>query len=410
VKSVALLAIMVAAMFCRPGVSHDLPIWTGTWQASPVGLPTVAKLGSAALPALITARGTIRYRIRISQGGRQIRLRFSNEYGSDPLQLGTASLGMAAEGLDVVPGSLKRVTFGSRESITIPAGAPVLSDAVDLPVTPLSDLVVSVYVPQGIQMFACTPEHSRADQMLVADSDATLINRFLNTQCMFTMTPIVSGADVRSDRSRPVVVAFGDSITEGAVNPKTGERGWPGVLARRLNNAGISVVNAGIGGNRLLQSFPMFGASALSRLDRDVLAVPGVRHIVLLAGMNDIGMSGPEGPFGNSPLVDPSELIAAYSQITARAHERGLKVVAGTMLPFQGAYYYSAEKERVRLMANAWIRTSLQFDAVIDFDAVMQDPTNPGRLKIDFDSGDHLHPNPAGYQHMGDSIDLSLFK
>ncbi len=193
-------------------------------------------------------------------------------------------------------------------------------------------------------------------------------------------------------------MTLGDSITDGSVNLATGERGWAGTLARRLQTQSIAVVIAGIGGNRLVQSMPMFGAAAVDRFDRDVLSVPGLRCILVLEGINDIGMNGPGGVFGDTPVVDPHALIDAYSQIIRRAHERGLKVFGATIMPFEGADYYSAEKEQVRQVVNEWIRTSNAYDALIDFDKTVRDAAAPYHMSTEYDSGDHLHPSPEGYR------------
>ncbi|HVT28107.1 MAG TPA: SGNH/GDSL hydrolase family protein [Lacipirellulaceae bacterium] len=383
--------------------------WIGTWATSPVGLPTISKVGAYSLPTVLTIKGTIRYRIHISLGGLEVRLRFSNEYGKSALRIAAVSIAMAGDGLDAIPGSLRPITFGGRRSITIPAGAPALSDPVALRVRSLSDLLVSVYVPQGIGGFACTRDLTPTNQAVVEASDATSLHELMPGKCLATMRPLVSEVDVQEMAPKRVVVTLGDSITDGVVDPKTGERGWPGALARRLAGRGVSVVNAGISGNRLLRSFPMFGVSALARLDRDVLSVPGLRYIVLLEGINDIGMSGPEGMLGSTSLVTPKQLIAIDSQIVTRAHEHKVKVIGATLLPFKGAEYYSADKEKVREAVNEWIRKSRTFDAVVDFDMAVRDTAHPERLKKDYDSGDHLHPNLAGYRHMGEVIDLGLF-
>lgn len=377
---------------------------------SPAGLPTISKIGTWPLPATITVKGTVRYRIRISLGGSEVRLRFSNEYGKSPLTIAAVTVAVAGHGLDAVAGSLKPVTFGGLRSITIPAGAPALSDPVPLRVASLTDLLVSAYVPQGIPANAC--RKSPVNQAIVENSDATSLRQLTPGKCLATRRPLVSEVDVQENGPHQVVVTLGDSITDGVVNgvvdPKDGVRGWPGVLARRLAGRGISVVNAGIAGNRLLRSFPMFGDSALARFDRDVLSVPGVSCIVLLEGTNDIGMSGPKGLLGSTPVVTAKQLIAAYGQIVSRAHEHGVRVIGATIMPFKGTDGYSPEKEKVRETVNDWIRTSKVFDGVVDFDLAVRDPDHPNRLKKDYDSGDHLHPNPAGYRHMGEVIDLQL--
>jgi lysophospholipase L1-like esterase len=395
--------IWVAILAGFPGAALAQGSWIGTWATSPTGLPTVKKIGSYTLPPPIKIKGTIRYRLRISLGGSEIRLRFSNDYGDSPLSLAAATLGLAGDGLDALPGSLKQATFNGKGSVTIPAGASALTDPVDLPVKPLSDLVVSVYVPEGTVVSAWAPPF---DPIVVEGSDATLVGH-LSASRSLSIRPLVSEVDVRTDRPRKVIVTLGDSITDGDIDVTTGERGWPGALARRLQPQDIAVVNAGIGGNRLLQSTPMFGAAALTRLDRDVLSVPGLSYIIVLEGINDIGMSG--GWFGDTPVVDPKALIAADSEIIRRAHEHGVKVFGATIMPFDGAEYYSAEKEKVRETVNEWIRTSKAFDAVIDFDKTVRDAKAPTKLSAECDSGDHLHPSSDGYRQIGESIDLGLF-
>jgi lysophospholipase L1-like esterase len=406
------ISVVFALTFlpCSLGaVAGSQGAWIGTWASSPAGLPADAVGTPSASSGATLVKGTIRYRLRVSQGGRSIRLRFSNEYGSAPFSLTAATVGLANAGLDAVPGSLKRVTFGGNASINIPAGAPVLSDPVALPIKSLGDVVVSVYARDGMAVFACPATDHSNGQAVVTGSDATDSEQLPVNECRYTIRPIVSAVAVWANRPGKVAVALGDSITDGALDPKTGERGWPGALSRRLRSSGVSVVNAGIGGNRLLQSMPANGAAALSRLDRDVLSVPGVSHVVLLEGINDIRYGGADGMFGDTPQVSAQDLIGAYIQIIERAHVRGVKVVGATLLPFEAARFYSAAREQIRAAANEWIRTSKSFDGVVDFDAAMHDPAAPGKLKPEYDSGDHIHPSPAGYRHMGDVIDLGLF-
>ena len=395
----ALLALMGAHVFAEDGT------WIGTWASSPVGLPTVERIGTYILPPPTTIKGTIRYRLRVSVGGRQLRLRFSNEYGEREVGLGAVTVGLAGERLDAEAGSLRRATFGGKEAITIPAGSIAVTDPIDLTVEALGDLVVSVYLPDGMTVQDWS---SPFDPILIEGADSTRTEHLSASRTM-SIRPLVSEVDVRVGQPQKVIVTLGDSITNGSVDPQTGDRGWPGTLARRLQSQRIAVVNAGISGNRLLQSIPMLGLSALSRLDRDVFSVPGLSHVILLEGINDIGMSGPGGMFGETPLVKSGDLLAAYCQIIRRVHERGIKILGGTILPFKGAEYYSVQKEQVRATLNAWIRTSNEFDRVVDFDAAVRDPSDPRKLKAEYDSGDHLHPSAAGYRQMGAAIDLRLF-
>jgi lysophospholipase L1-like esterase len=390
-------------------LAKDSGLWIGTWATNPTGQPNVARLGTFTLPVPTSLKGTVRYRLRISQGGDQLRLRFSNEYGDQPLRINAVTVGLASGGLDAVPGSLKPVTFGDKPATTLPPGAPAISDTIPFRVPALADLIVSVYI-DGLPVNFCPDTMPASDQVAVETSDVTREDHLTNAKCTFLTRPVISAVNVLSSGRPKVVVTLGDSITDGTVNPKTGDRGWPGVLSRRLQNANVSVVNAGISGNRLLQSMPMFGAPALSRFDRDVLSVPGVTHIVLLEGINDIGTSGPGGMFGDTPLVQPQDLIAAYLQVIARAHEHGIRVIGTTILPFEGAMYYSTEREVVRSAVNQWIRASKRFDGVVDFDAALRNPDSPGKLKAGYDSGDHLHPNAEGQRTMGEVIDLTLFK
>jgi lysophospholipase L1-like esterase len=387
--------------------------WIGTWETSATGLPTISKLGPYPVPPPRTLQGSIRYRLRISGGGSAIRLRFSNEYGDEPLVMGAVSVGLAAHGLDAISGSLKRVTFSGSPAVSIPAGAPGLSDPIYMRVEALSDLIVTVYFPQGVRAAVSTADGVPIAPAFVEKTNATLMEHLTRTKTIGAR-PVMSAVSVFTVGRRKVVVALGDSITDGVVDVLTGERGWPDVLSRRLRGDDTSVINAGIGGNRLLQSMDFMGKSALSRLDQDVFSVPGLSHLVVLEGINDIGLSGRRSILGSdSPLVQPQELIAAYRQIVARAHERGVKVFGATILPFEGAFagetYYSTEKEKIRQLVNHWIRTSGEFDGTIDFDAALRDPDHPGRLHVEYDSGDHLHPSSAGYRRMGDFVDLRLF-
>ena len=376
--------------------------WFGTWQSSPTGVPNCPVGNPHTVYTATSVQGTIRYRLRISQGGGHVRIRLSNEYGEKPLEIGAVSVGLAGKDFAALPGTLMPVTFADNSGISIPAGAPALTDPVGLPVNSLSDLVVSLYLPHGVDMLAQSIQVNTA----VFDGANLTLSETLPPSKPIAARPLVSAIDVLAEGSPRVVVTFGDSITDGVINPDTWERGWPGALSRRLQDKNISVVNAGIGGNRLLQSDMLMGRAALARMEQDVFSVPGLTHIVVLLGTNDIGHGG---LFGNVPIAQPAELFAAYSQIVARAHARGVKVIGSTLPPMEGSDFYSNEKEVVRQTVNKWIRSSNVFDGVIDFNVAMCDPSHIGKLRAEYDVGDGLHPSFAGYLAMADAIDMQLF-
>ena len=393
--------------------------WIATWAASPQ--PTAPDRHR---PLLNLEDQTVRERVRVSVGGPQICLRLSNEYGSSPLLVGAATVGVPTDPASVKPGSLRAVTFAGRDSVTIPAGAPVLSDPVAFPVTPGAEITISLYFPKRVStptlhalalkraVVSQRGDHTRAEKIEAAAASESSI--------------LLSAVLVPAQPSHRLVVAFGDSVTDGDGSTMDADRNWPGDLIRRLGKtpegSKVAVVNAGIVGNRLLSdcflaSAGCFSVSALARFDRDALALPGVTHLVLLEGINDIGFPGAK--IGGSYLAEPTdvrtaeELLGAYRQLISRAHAHGVELIAATITPFEGVDvpgYYSESKEAIRQTVNRWIRTSGSFDAVIDFDAVVRDPDHPSRLLPRFASEDHLHPNDLGYQAMADAIDLAIFK
>jgi lysophospholipase L1-like esterase len=297
----------------------------------------------------------------------------------------------------------------------IPAGAPAVSDAVATPAGATTDLIVSVYLPEP------TVQAQLQTGILVASlagRDATQEPDPRDLKPV-AARPMVSGVYVDMPQAAATVVALGDSITDGAMSTSQEVRGWPGRLALRLAKAGgklrYGVSNQGIGGNRLL--LDGIGANALARFDRDVVSQPGSTHVIVLEGINDIGIGKGsfhdfqfvDGKFSSTGLpVSAAELIAAYQQLIARAHAAGLKVIGGTLLPFKGSFYYTEERERVRQDVNSWIRSGGHFDAVIDFELAVRDKADPGRMASAYDSGDNLHPSDAGYAAMADAIDLRL--
>ncbi|WP_062203855.1 SGNH/GDSL hydrolase family protein [Aureimonas sp. AU12] len=398
--------VVVAALMAPQGswAQQAAPSWTASWGASPV-----FDVG----PEL--SNTTVRQFVRLSAGGSQVRIRFSNETGRAPLVIGAASLarpGNAAGSIDA--GSALPLTFAGQSTVSVPPGAPMLSDPVDLAVEPLATLAVTMHVarwtgPSVIHLDAVQTAYM-VEGNHVSDAEfttpKTALQRFY-----------LSGVEVSSPgRAAPTLVTFGDSITDGYHSTVDANRRWPDRLAERLSQRGagrdVGIVNAGISGNRVLHDRPeeMFGPSALARLDRDALAQPGLRWLVVMEGINDIGHPTSAGL--TEQAVSADQIIAGHRQIIARAKAKGIKVYGATLTPFEGTIfpgYFTPEGETKRQAVNVWIRTGGAYDAVIDFDAVLRDPANPARMKAEFDEGDHLHPNDAGYRAMADSIDLALF-
>jgi len=378
--------------------------WLGAWGAAPAGPPPDASLQTF-------TDQTLRLIVHTSIGGNRVRIRVSNEMGGTPLTIGAARIGLRAGGSDVAAGTDRALTFGGRSFVTIPPGAPAVSDPVELNVPPLSDLAVSLYLPGTVQ---ATTVH----QLALQTNYVSLPGNFtaaptLPVQRTIGVWPFLTEVDV--DSTGPTIVTLGDSITDGTRSTPDTNKRWPDWLARRLQterdpvlgiNARFGVVNRGISGNRLLGNSPntLAGRSAQERFDRDVLATAGVRYLVILIGINDIGNSSATSP------VSAEDLIAGYRQLILRARAKGIGVIGATLTPFEGAGYYSAEKEVVRQAVNNWIRNNDEFDAVIDFDRATRDPAHPTRILPAYDSGDHLHPNDLGYQAMGNAVPLSLFR
>jgi lysophospholipase L1-like esterase len=393
--------------------------WIATWAASPQPVAPDPKK-----PLLNIEDQTVRERVRISVGGAQIRIRFSNEYGSAPIAIASATVAEPKDSFSVKPDSIQSVTFGGRNSVTIPAGAPVLSDPVAFPVNSGGEISISIYFPKRV----ATPTlHWFALKRAVISQhgDHTHAEK-IEGGAVSGSSILVNAVLVPAQPSQRLVVAFGDSVTDGDGSTFDADRNWPSDLVRRLGKSAegskLAVVNEGIVGNRLLSdcfmpSVGCFSVGALARFDRDALAMPGVTHVVLLEGINDIGFPGAK--LGEGYLADPADartaedLIDAYRQLISRAHARGVKLIGATITACEGVDvpgYYSESKEVTRQAVNQWLRTSGSFDGVIDFDAVLRDPDHPGRLLPKFASSDHLHPNDAGYQAMADAIDLALFK
>jgi lysophospholipase L1-like esterase len=355
---------------------------------------------------------TLRQIVHISLGGQAVRVKFSNVLGTTPFTIDAASVGVRATGATVARGTLRELTFGRLPSITLPPGAVAVSDPVDLRVDDEADLAISLFVAAPSTP---TSQLTLAHQTSYVSGPGDWTgSRAFAPASTFTSWYWLTGVEVRREPLSRAVVAFGDSITEGFNSTTDANARWPDVLARRLlacRGSDLSVVNEAISGNRVLND--EIGPNAQARLDRDLIAVTNVGYAILLEGINDIGFSQiAPGVFPPNVLltdVSAEEIIQGYEQIIRRAHARGIRIYGGTLLPFVGAAYQDAAAEVKRETVNFWIRTSGAFDAVIDFDAATRDPANPLRLNPAYDSGDHLHPNDAGYAAMGRAFDRGLF-
>jgi len=374
--------------------------WVRTWAASPGEIQT-AWPGHPIIPM---SDVTFRMVARVSAGGNEVRLRLSNEMTDAPLAIGAVHVALAGPDGAPQPGTDRVVTFAGQAAPTIPAFAPLESDPVALNLPPLSKLVVSIHVPG--EATRVTIHSLGVANTRIVPGDQTGAAALSGGRTAFERY-ILSGIDVSGGPATDTIVTLGDSITDGAASTTDQNQRWPDILAERLNHAGMkrfAVANAGISGNRLLLTGA--GPAALARFDRDVLSVPGVRYLVVLEGVNDIG-SAKNSPAG-APRAD--DLIAAYRQIVARAHAHGIKVYGATILPYKGAGYWSEAGEAVRQTVNRWTRTPGNFDAVIDLDRAIADKADPLTMASVYDCGDHLHPKDAGYKAMADAVDLKLFR
>jgi lysophospholipase L1-like esterase len=409
----AVAAVTAGATPAQASPDHDGG-WVATWAAAPTTVPPT--------PPTVLDNQTVRQVVHTSLGGDEIRLRLSNEFGETALHVGAVRVAVRAgrgASTATVPGTDRRVTFSGRADVRVPAGAPLVSDPVRLRLAPGADLAVSLYLPDR------TPVTTLAafafQDNVIAAGDVTAA-RTVTPSATIGQYLFLSGVAVRSRGS--AVVTLGDSITNGANTVANENHRWPDLLGARLRTAGLrrGVANVGISGNRLLHdpnppagsdavSFAnFFGVSGLRRFDRDVLAQPGRAYLVVLLGVNDLGHPGTVAP--PSEVVTADDLIFGHRQLVRRAKEAGLRAYGGTILPFKDDTlgFYTPENERKRSALNHWIRTSGEYDAVIDFDRAMRDPADALRLNPAYDSGDHLHPNDAGMAAMAAAVPLGLFR
>ena len=385
--------------------------WVPTWgTAAAPQLPDSAQMRTG---GLMFETQTVREIVHVSIGGSEVRVRLSNAFGKASVEIGAAHLALRAKDSAIAPGSDRTLTFSGNLSFTIPANAEVLSDPVKLEVPAGGDLAISLFLPKATT--GAGIHYSSMQTNYVGSGDLVGAAAFSSSTPLHSWV-FLEGVDVRAPEAASAVVAFGDSITDGARSTNDANRRWPDILAERLRarrGPEIGVSNAGIGGNRILHDGTnvRFGVNALARFDRDVLALPGVKYIIVLEGINDIGHAGSSAPMSED--VTAEEIIAGMKQMIDRAHEKGIKIFGATMTPFEGttiADYFSPGKEIKRKAVNEWIRTGKAFDGVVDFDKAIRDPQHPDRMLPVYDGGDRLHPGDAGYKAMAEAIDLGLFK
>jgi lysophospholipase L1-like esterase len=425
------LALLPFAAFALAQAQTGQEHWVTTWATAqllsrsgqPQPLPQVAGAQQApARPPLTSFNNqAVRMIAHISIGGHRARVRLANAFGNMPVAVGGAHIALRAKGPEIVPASDRSLSFNGKPNCTLPPGAVLVSDPVDLEVPQLSDLAITLYLPEDtgpLTTHAAGLHTTYISKPATGDHGAPQFSEAVSTTTTQSYYWL-AGVDVFADADAATIVAFGDSITDGARSTPDANRTWPAVLATRLlanpATSKIAVVNEGIGGNRILRDGN--GVSALARFDRDVLSQPGVRWAIILEGINDIGyMTRALRGAATPGIVDQgdikvgaSDLIGGLRQLIDLAHTRNVKVAGGTLTPFEGAAYYSDEGQQIREEVNRWIRTSGAFDAVIDFAAAVQDPSDPKQFREELQSGDHLHPNDAGYAAMANAIDLSIF-
>jgi len=388
-------AMMAFAALLLIGATPGGEQWTPAWTASMFK-------ASGNNRNLVVENATISFPVRVGAGGSHVRVRLSNEFGPAALRIGAASIRLAN-------GKSVPVTFHSSQSAEVPARGAITSDAAQLAVEPFDVIEVSLYLPGTVQLDTIHAAPGAKTRISPPGDHSGLPFAPAATS---NSRPLLAGVDVLTDQPRPVVVAYGDSITDnaGCALDAVPICRWSDVLGRRLAAAGKPhvVVTQAIAGNRVISVGT--GPSAVDRFERDVLALPGVTHVVMLEGVNDIGGSGRvRGDGTRSPTITYEQLVEGYRTIIARAHARKIKVIGLTILPYQGAGYYTEAGDAMRMRINDWIRTSGEFDAVFDMAKVVADPGNPSQLDPALHRGDHLHPNGAGETRMGEAIPLNLF-
>jgi lysophospholipase L1-like esterase len=377
-------------------------LWVGTWAASPFDSDPWHQT-----PTLVDS--TLREIVHTSIAGTALRVRLTNEFGTEPLRIDAATVALSSGGGGVDAASLHELTFGGSASFVIPPGAEVLTDAVTMATPAFTNLAISLYLP--LQQVSDVTVHTSAQQDNFMQQGNHVRDASLPSAKVVPSWYFLKGVDVEPvDPHAAAVVAFGDSITDGALSTENANHRWPDYLATRLASnpatAHLAVLDEGIGGNCILVH--CVAPNALARFDRDVLAQAGVKYVIVLEGINDIGrLHEPNQP---DYKLTAEDLEQGLAQLVARAHEHGIKVIGGTLTAYKGAGYFTEKGEQIREAVNHWILTSGVFDGTVDFDKATGDPANPLTFAPPYDSGDHLHPKDAGYAAMAGAIDLNMFR
>lgn len=417
-------AFLISTMMATSGVACAQDRWVSSWGTAqqlapqppfqaprneePDAPPPPPPAPSPIAPTPTSLNDqTVRMIVRTTLGGTALRIQLSNASGGDPVTIGSSSIGRSAGGSAVQVRTTAPVTFSGEKSVTIQPGAIAISDPITMDVKALEKLAISIHLPSETPVNTLHALGLRTTYIGKGDvANAAAIDTNDTNRSYFWLT----GLEVLAPKDAGAIVTFGDSITDGYSTTPDASRAWPELLAERLKgNSGtknLSVINMGISGNRVRRDGA--GLSALARFDRDVLARPGVKWVVLLEGINDINFAQFPG-IPATEHVTAEQLIAAYKQFVARAHLHGIKVAGATILPTEGQWLYSDKTENPRAAVNQWIRTSGTFDAVIDFDAAVRDPAKPTQLKAEYNPGDSVHPNDAGNAAMADAIDIRIF-